>query len=81
VTTGLGSLCANLLAGACMDFFVGPNGSVRYKAFWMVPAIISALALLVIVLGFKESKTQDTKDPARPLAATKICARKQDLNK
>ena len=54
ITSGLGSLAANLLAGVCMDLFVPASGVIRYGWFWLVPAVLSAIGLLVIALAFKD---------------------------
>jgi nucleoside transporter len=54
VTTGLGSLAANLLAGACMDLFVPTSGTAQYGLFWLVPAALSVSCLVLVVLSFKD---------------------------
>jgi MFS family permease len=55
VTTGLGSLAANLLAGACMDLLVPASGPARYGLFWLVPAVLSTACLILVVLTFKDN--------------------------
>jgi len=56
ITSGIGSLAANLLAGACMDLFVPASGPIRYGWFWLVPAVLSTAGLAVIVLAFRDKE-------------------------
>jgi len=57
ITGGIGSLAANLLAGVCMDLFVPASGTIRYGWFWLVPAALSVIGLLVIGLAFRDKSS------------------------
>ena len=55
INSGLGSFCGSLLAGKTLDIFkFSGSDQVNYLFFWAVPAAISLIALLVILLLFKD---------------------------
>jgi MFS transporter, NHS family, xanthosine permease len=64
ITSGVGSLAANLLAGACMDHFVPAGGEARYVWFWLVPAGLSMAGLAVICLAFKDKAVSQAPEAA-----------------
>ncbi len=58
VTSGIGALSANLIGGACLDWFVGDAGAGSFRAFWIVPLILSLTALGLITLLFREKPAE-----------------------
>ena len=52
ITSGIGSFIGNLAAGKTMDFYTLENNSVDFQSFWMVPAAISLITLLLLLLFF-----------------------------
>lgn len=66
ITSGIGSLAANLLAGACMDRFVPASGQIRYGWFWLVPAGLSGIGLVVISLAFRDKEPCRGPGPEEP---------------
>ncbi len=53
ITSGLGSLAANLLAGLCLDAYViNPTTGPDYTTFWLVPTALSTLALFAVMFLF-----------------------------
>jgi len=53
IHSGFGSLTGSLVAGKTLDIFSTPDaGRVDYQRFWLVPTVLSLLALLAVVLLF-----------------------------
>jgi len=53
VTSGVGSLSANLLGGWCMDTFVSGDQNTNFTLFWLVPATLSVFCFVLITAFFK----------------------------
>jgi nucleoside transporter len=58
ITSGIGALSANLIGGACLDWFVADTGTVSFRAFWTVPFVLSLVALTLITLLFREKPVE-----------------------
>ncbi len=54
ITSGFGALCANLLGGACMDYFVSKPSQAHYQSFWLVPMALAIGSVVIIACLFKE---------------------------
>ena len=65
ITWGCGSLCGYLMAGRTLDRFVTNADIPSYRSYWLVPACISVLSLVIVGLAFK-----DGKPPARDNAGS-----------
>jgi nucleoside transporter len=62
MTSGIGHLTACLLGGWCMDRFVTNAAVASYTKFWLLPAGLSLLALILLVFMFSEKPSLQQKD-------------------
>ena len=58
INLGFATFLGNLTAGRTADLFTLPNGTINFRAFWTVPAVITALCLIVLVLFFVSTGAQ-----------------------
>ncbi len=59
ITSGFGSFFGSLMAGKTLDMFTMANsGGTNFRNFWAVPAGLSLFALIVVMVFFKERKTE-----------------------
>jgi len=56
ITWGCGSLCGYLMAGQTLDRFVTHADTANYRSYWLVPACISIVSLIIAALVFRDSK-------------------------
>jgi MFS transporter, NHS family, xanthosine permease len=56
ITWGCGSLCGYLMAGQTLDRFVTHADVPSYRSYWLVPACISLLSLVIVALAFRDMK-------------------------
>jgi len=62
ITSGLGSLSANLLGGFCLDRFVNDPPTADYRMFWLVPLAmaLTAFGVVAVFLRQKDSPNGDS---------------------
>jgi len=56
ITGGFGSFFGNLIAGRTADFFTASENVVNYKAFWVVPAVMSLICLAGVAVLFRDKE-------------------------
>ena len=53
ITSGMGSFTGSLAAGRTLDFFTPKSNVIDFQSFWMVPAALSLITLLLLLLFFR----------------------------
>ena len=53
ITSGIGSFTGSLAAGKTLDFFTWKNHTIDFQSYWIVPAAVSLIALLLVLLFFR----------------------------
>ena len=55
INFGFANFFGNLIAGRTADLFTSQDGAINFRAFWTVPAVITALCLVAVVMFFDPS--------------------------
>ena len=59
ITSGIGSFIGSLAAGKTLDFFTLKNNTIDFQSYWMVPAALSLITLLLLLLFFRNVEIQE----------------------
>ena len=61
ITSGIGSFTGSLAAGKTMDVFTLKNNTIDFQSYWLVPAVLSLITLLLLSLFFRNMENRKSR--------------------